>query len=348
VTLPFSEIVAVDDADDGDCVAFTLAQDDIVAFAANPVEGDCPDGFNSFALTIDAYPEGSTATFEALNVGANDGEVDCLELDMILGAGDYLACVRSRFQYDVAVDSYAQTFTGEALGDPLMGACAGSFHADNNSDFDIITDCTSIGGDLYVDNDVTSVGALAGLTSVGDFLWLQSFNLVDADGLASLTDVGALSITGFSIADLSALSNMDVARSTIVSFTDVLQNLEGLSGITAPNSVSIDFNDALTDISGLSGLQSAGLFEATDNAVMTTLGATNLASIGFQLSITDNPLLTSIGLPAVTSIGGDVTITDNPSLPQCEVDAWIAQVQGQGGITGTITTFGNDDVATCD
>jgi len=90
-----------------------------------------------------------------------------------------------------------------------------------------------------------------------------------------------------------------------------------------------------------------GGVEVIGNDILPTLTLPALTETT-DFVIEDNQLLTGLELPVLDVVTGDLTVQNNPALPQCEVDALITQLQQGGGIAGTITTGGNDEVAVCE
>jgi hypothetical protein len=133
----------------------------------------------------------------------------------------------------------------------------------------------------------------------------------------------------------------------------------------------------LATLDGLSSLHEVGgnLTVVANHKLRTLDGLSNLARIGGNLNIgvnrtvritemecaydepdgvcigggsDGNGTLASLGgLAALETVGGKVTVVDNPHLPQCEADQFIERLQSTGW-DQELSTWGNDDEATCD
>ena len=95
--------------------------------------------------------------------------------------------------------------------------------------------CDTVLGDLWIrfSSDITNLGSLANITSVGGELYIWSNSaLTNLDGLVNISSVQDL----------------------LISNNDALTNIDGLVGISSVQEVFISNNDALTNIDGLVGI----------------------------------------------------------------------------------------------
>lgn len=150
---------------------------------------------------------------------------------------------------------------------------AGDTFLNSQEDIDNYTSqyssCTSVTGGIYIDGDgsnITSIGALANLTSIGGMLRIASTSFSDLSGFANLTSVG----------DLSIDSNPNLTS---------LNGLQALTNVT--NELSILVNDALTDISALgniSGLQ-GGKIMVADNPLLTDCAIASFCAVSSNFAL---------------------------------------------------------------
>lgn len=130
--------------------------------------------------------------------------------------------------------------------------------------------------------------------------------------------LGDVTISGNSITDLTALSNVVKIEGELNIGENALLNLNGLENVASVGKgVYIWDNAALTGLDGLNNLTSiGGYLQINWNASLTTLnGLDNLADIGGNLYISNNNSLASLsGLGNITNAVGDVYIGNNPFL----------------------------------
>lgn len=232
----------------------------------------------------------------------------------------------------------AQVFTGNIL----LGT------QDEVNDFPTTCNCTSITGFLRINGaNITDLSPLAGLTSVGGYLYFFSNgSLTNLDGLENLTAVAGPLVMEFnaSLTNLDGLANLtSVGERVAISNNPSLTNLDGLANLTTVGEdLSIYSNAALTSIDGLAALTSVSDLYIFNNASLTNLGSlANLTTVG-DLFIEDNASLANIdGLAAITSVGGELIILNNPALNSCcDVYDLINGLNGKS-VTGAITISGN-------
>ncbi|MEO1078305.1 MAG: hypothetical protein AAFY29_02030 [Pseudomonadota bacterium] len=233
--------------------------------------------------------------------------------------------------------------------------------------------CSVVTGRLRIrGSDITDLGGLSVLTSVGNLEVNNSDALADLDGLSGLTSVRNLEVSNNdSIANLDGLNGLtSVPENLVVSNIGALTNLDGLSGITSVGgNLSVFGNDALTNLDGLSGITSVGgnlsvysnpalanldglsritnvggaLQIATSAALTNFAGLSGITSVGGSLRVNANPALTDLGgLSGITSVGGDLVVSDNDAL---------TNLDGLSGITSvgsSLSVLFNDALADLD
>jgi len=132
------------------------------------------------------------------------------------------------------------------------GACEGNFDVTTPEDIGVLTECTSISGDLNIYCDhCTDLDGLESLTSIGGVLLIYGPALENIDGLGNLTKVSSsLDVTGnMSLAHLDGLSSLaEVGQNLTIMQNDALTNLDGLSALTSVGwTVQVAGNDGLPD-----------------------------------------------------------------------------------------------------
>ena len=130
---------------------------------------------------------------------------------------------------------------------------------------------------------------------------------------------------------------------SLMVYSNALSDVDGLSSL---ESVGGDFDLSQLHATGLGGLASlehvggkVAIHDMTELASLDGLGS--LGTVGGSVSLVRNPALESVDGFALTEVGSDVHVTDNASLPQCDVDAWLADVT----VGGSVFT---EDNAVCD
>ena len=99
--------------------------------------------------------------------------------------------------------------------------------------------------------------------------------------------------------------------------------------------VSISDNASLKTIAGLNALLDIPgyVFIGDNPALEKVSGLSSLLSVGEFTTIARNDVLVDIaGLSAMISVAADVVVIGNPQLPQCRVDAWLADVSVGGTV----------------
>ncbi|MCR9290581.1 MAG: T9SS type A sorting domain-containing protein [Bacteroidetes bacterium] len=129
---------------------------------------------------------------------------------------------------------------------------------------------------------------------------------------------GFLRIQGFSINNLSGLSNLTTINSNLqIELTNQLTSLNGLNNVTSVGgNLEVQTNFALTSLSSLSNLTSVGGdLMVSGNALTSLSGLNKLTSINGNLEVSANNPLTSLsGLDSLTSINGYLEIRSNNAL----------------------------------
>ena len=127
-----------------------------------------------------------------------------------------------------------------------------------------------------------------------------------------------LEISGNSITDLSALSNLvSIEGSLNIEFNTSLTSLAGLENLNSLQSLNIYGNTDLTNLIGLGSLSSVdwSIWIYNNDVLVSLVGLENLSSVGESFKIEANDVLASLtGLGNLGSVGYSLTITDNQAL----------------------------------
>lgn len=206
--------------------------------------------------------------------------------------------------------------------------------------------CVEVTGGLTIQgDDITDLGPLSILTSVGNLYIWDNDLLGNLDGLSALTSVAYLSIYDNDLLqDLDGLSGLSSVENGVeVSYNRALTNVDGLSKVTSTFWVNVIGNESLTTLGGLSGLtEVAGLFVNHNDALANLDGLSALTLVGFYLSVVGNDALSNInGLSGLTTAGA-VVIEDNPALTDLDglsaltraTAVWIESNEGLTNVDG--------------
>lgn len=189
--------------------------------------------------------------------------------------------------------------------------------------------CTSIGGNVLISgNDILNLDGLASITSItGSLLIDQNQILRSLSGLSNITNIGGEINIELNprLPNLSGLENLSSIGSSLrIVANAALRNVDALNKITVVNGfLSIGANPALLNILGLSNLKTInGPVSIALNSILRNLdGLSSLTSIDGYLFIRYNSYLMNIkGLTNLTQMttilsqGRYVDISDNDIL----------------------------------
>jgi hypothetical protein len=170
--------------------------------------------------------------------------------------------------------------------------------------------------------------------------------------LRALVYAGTITLDGVAISDLSGLRALFYAQVLQVRGATRLRDLRGLAALGRLSSVELVLDGALTSLDGMEPVRRIpGALKVQHNPVLTSvaglrhlvyvegdvvlgdcpalaaLAFPELVSIDGALDITGMSAVTSLsGLGALTAVGGAINIADNSSLPDSEVDAFLARL----------------------
>ncbi len=207
--------------------------------------------------------------------------------------------------------SVITTIGGELVikGNPILNDLTG------------LSNLFSIGGNAYigeyyagVNQALTSLEGLEGLTSVGGWLLIQYNDaLTSLSGLVNLTSIeGILKIyKNPALTTLTGLDNIISIGGIAIHLNTSLTSIAALNNITSMvYSLSIQFNDSLTTLTGLDNVIHAGEMYISHNTSLNSIAAlNNITSVAQNLSIKDNDSLTTLtGLDNLNSVGGSLAI----------------------------------------
>jgi len=188
------------------------------------------------------------------------------------------------------------------------------------------------------------------------------FELSDAGALEALSGVthvvGSVTVSGPALVDLAPLASLRCVDGDLrVEDCPSLAHLTGLEGLLdVGGNLVVGWNGALVDTDGLASLgRIGGSIWLTANPSMGSARLPSLATLGSHLLVTECAALASVdlaalaatggdlelsycgalsslaGLGALEAVGGDVSIEENASLPTCEADDLVAQLESFGG-----------------
>ena len=194
-------------------------------------------------------------------------------------------------------------------------------------------DCASTNYDLNSQAEVDALGSAGCDTVLGD-LWIRfSSDITNLGSLANITSVGGeLYIwSNSALTNLDGLVNISSVQDLLISNNDALTNIDGLVGISSVQEVFISNNDALTNIDGLVGISSVQEVYIGENDALANLdGLVNLASVADMLRILSNNALTNLdSLTKITSVGGRLHIGSNDALSNLDGLVNLISVGGQ-------------------
>jgi len=117
-----------------------------------------------------------------------------------------------------------------------------------------------------------------------------------------------------------------------------------MSSLTS--TVAITGNGALTsvDLGSVTNLDGGGL-HINDNDALTTFEGLESLTTAVELSISDNDSLEQLGLSSLTHVEGEFNISGNPTLPTCEAESLLAQLDTTPEY---VTISENDDSGICE
>jgi len=215
---------------------------------------------------------------------------------------------------------------------------------------------------LTANDRLTTLSDLTNLTSVVFLSIAANPSLRDLRGLEGLSTVSEMHFNQPSflgengLTSLTGLENLaSVTRGVSIQQMGGLASLEGLAGLTTVGGqFTIRDCDLLADLHGLENLASVGqAIMVEDNDALASLnGLQSIVEVGHDpdaeadtkfLWIQNHPLLTSLdplhAWPA-TAMAANIVVQDNPRLPQCDVDAFVAE-QTHPEATSSDTSPGN-------
>ena len=187
------------------------------------------------------------------------------------------------------------------------------------TDVENLAACNQITGSLWIgpaSDDITSLEALAGITSIGGSLFIEeNAFLTDLNGLQNINSIGG----DLKIANNAVLNNIDGLASLtgtlddlVIQHNDALTNLDGLAGLTSiKEQLGVGWNDSLENIDGLRNISDVGTeVQIRNHEVLSNLdGLAGLTSVGADLFVYRNRSLTNWdGLRNVTTVGGWFTL----------------------------------------
>ena len=203
------------------------------------------------------------------------------------------------------------------------------------------------GGIVVSLNEVLASFHLPLLAHVAEDIFVNGNPLLENVSFPKLTTANTISIS--SVGELTSVEFPilgSVGGSLTIRMTNMLSFFSFAALSSIERSLYISHNDELTSFA-FPLLQTIGddLYVQT-NAELTSLAFPALESVGNILDVRSNPKLTTFALPALRSVYFFLTRA-NTLLPQCLVDAIVAQVVAADGIGGGTENLDNRDDCTC-
>lgn len=149
------------------------------------------------------------------------------------------------------------------------------------------------------------------------------------------------------LANLTSLASLNLNYNPQLQSLEGLSSLTETTGdSSATGSVNVFGNASLTDLSGLDALSTVtGSFEVAYSDRTTLHGIQGLTDVGENFSMRNNHSLTTLAhVTGLVSVGGDLNVENNSILPTC----WGEAIEGQAEVAGNVTIAGNDDAGACD
>lgn len=194
------------------------------------------------------------------------------------------------------------------------------------------------------DAELVNLDGLEGLWAVRGLTIRDNPQLVDVDGLAGLRRVGD-EPWAFSSGDpLESFASIEVEDNP------ALVSLDGLAGVQQVRSLEVRNNGpGLQQLPLLLNLERQKLHWVSiySNDGLTSLAGLRALEEVDDLDVDSNDGLTSLGLDALQAIHDGYGISFNEHLPQCLVDALVAQLSVHPPAWGLQSSSFNDEAATC-
>ncbi len=307
---------------------------------------------------------GLTEVVGNLSIQSNDSLTSLRGLDSLIGVGGNLeistnvaltdfCAISSLVGNDLPITSGDYTVSGNSYNPPytfiqietLCSNVGGSIFAGdvtlNSQDtLDVFTQTyTAITGNLIIndslDNNITNLDSLIGLTEVGGNLSIQSnASLTSLSGLDSLTEIGGnLEIsTNIALADFCAISSLVGNEQPITSedytvsdnsynppytFIQIETLCSNVGGSIFAGDVTLNSQDTLDVFTQTYTAIRGNLIinDSLDNNITNLDSLIGLTEVGGNLRIQSNSTLESLrGLDSLTEVGGNLSIQINSSL----------------------------------
>ncbi len=243
-------------ADNGDGTATIVCEDGTTAII------DPEAGYGSLLIETEEEPPGENCLNggDAIHVGYDlddSGDLDAQEIaSTTYRCDDEIVCGG-----DVTITTDAEAVAFGAKG------------------------CRLLIGSLDIREDVTTLAPLYGLVSITDDLAVRHSDLVDLDGLQSLTRVeGNIDIgVNYNLTNLNGLDNLDELGGSLRLIQNNISSVEGLGSLA-----------------GIGG----DLYLYDNNGLANLIGLDNLAYIGGVLKLDRANLINLSGLESLTYING--------------------------------------------
>ena len=178
-------------------------------------------------------------------------------------------------------------------------------------------------------------------TEIEGELKITGADIINLDGLNSLTTLGRLWVESTSITNLSGFQNITTINKRIwIGYNSQLQSLEGLENITyLEKGLQILYNSNLESLNGVQNITkiNGGLIITGNYMLPDLFELENLTSIKNGLAISGNSSLINLqGLENIDTINGGLSIENNDLLEH------FNELSSLKTIKGTLAIKGND------
>ncbi|KAJ5881772.1 Leucine rich repeat 5 [Penicillium soppii] len=197
------------------------------------------------------------------------------------------------------------------------------------SDADGINTCSTISGDITIDESYSGDLILSGIEKITGGLSCSEGANVSSITASELTSIGkTFDLEGLTTLTLLDFAQLDSVGSINWDALPKLQSLNFAKGVTEAGDVSIT-NTGLTDLNGIS-LQTVGLFSIQNNRDLKTININNLKNATKSISFSGNYDTLEVNFPNLgTGVGMTFQNISAVSLPSLE------KLTGQLGFWGT-------------
>ena len=192
----------------------------------------------------------------SLNFSEGPKKLSLVEGDFIIRRQPGAYSTMEGFSGLETVNGYMSLYNVESyLGLDNLKYIKGSLFI-TNGDTQGMSNLTTIGGNLTVSGESSSINGLVGLTTLNGNLSISETDMSSISGINQLQTInGDIEISNNSkLEDISGLNSLTNCANISITDNNMLEGISGLSGLTNCANISITDNTKLEDISGFRGL----------------------------------------------------------------------------------------------